>query len=118
MFNAKRPKNRQSLTNSLDTKILNYVREHTQPPLDLVGVPGVPQLYRLLQERDAQLRRMKKVQLESAIQHALNIIQKEIVLDSDDESLDSDFEGLEDLNLVEVKVNGAQNVLDIRIQIP
>jgi hypothetical protein len=73
--------------------------------LDSAGVPGIPQLYRLLQERDAQLRRMKKVQLESSIQRALNILQNRIVLDSDDESLDSDFEGLEDLNLVEVKVN-------------
>jgi hypothetical protein len=118
MFNAKRPKNRQSLTNNLETKILNYVREHTQPPLDSAGVPGISQLYRLLQERDAQLRRMKKAQLESSIQRALNILQNEIVLDSDDESLDSDFEGLEDLNLVEVKVNGIWTALTLGSEYP
>jgi hypothetical protein len=113
MFNAKKPRGRQTLTSGLDTKILNYVREHTQLALDSAGVLAVPQLYRLLQERDGQLRRMKKLQLESSIQRALNIIQQEIVLDSDDDSFDSEFEGIEDLNLVEVKVRTGRNALTL-----
>ena len=61
-------------------------------------------MYNLLQAQDGQLRRLKKVQLEASIQRALNILRNEIVIDSDGESFDSDFEGIEDLNLVEVKV--------------
>jgi hypothetical protein len=113
MFNPKKPRGRQTLTSGLDNKILNYVREHTQLALDSAEVPGIPQLYRLLQERDGQLRRMKKLQLEASIQRALNIIQQEIVLDSDDDSFDSEFEGIEDLNLVEVKVRIGRNVLTL-----
>jgi hypothetical protein len=113
MFNPKKPRGRQTLTSGLDNKILNYVREHTQLALDSAEVPGIPQLYRLLQERDGQLRRMKKLQLEASIQRALNIIQQEIVLDSDDDSFDSELEGIEDLNLVEVKVRIGRNVLTL-----
>jgi len=107
MFPGRRPKGQRSLTDNLNSKILNYVRELTQVQQDSATPQkalGVSQLYYLLQERDAQLRRLKKVQLEAAIQQALNILQSEIVIDSDEEVLDSEFEGLEDLNLVEVKV--------------
>ena len=95
------------MTGSLDSKILGYVREHTQLQLDSASDAkslGVPQLYNLLQAQDGQLRRLKKIQLEASIQRALNILRTEIVIDSDGESFDSDFEGIEDLNLVEVKV--------------
>jgi hypothetical protein len=118
MFNPKKPRGRQTLTSGLDNKILNYVREHTQLALDSAEVPGIPQLYRLLQERDGQLRRMKKLQLEASIQRALNIIQQEIVLDSDDDSFDSEFEGIEDLNLVEVKVRTGRNILTLGFEYP
>src|SRR5438046_10179783 len=108
MFPAKKHREQWSLSNSLDSKILNYVREFTQVQLDSATPSkplGVIQLYNLLQERDGQLRRMKKVQLEASIQKALNTLRSEIVIDSDGETFDSDFEGIEDLNLVEVKVN-------------
>jgi len=112
MFPGRRPKGQRSLTGNLNSKILNYVREFTQVQQDSATPQktlGVSQLYSLLQERDVQLRRLKKVQLEAAIQQAMNILQSEIVIDSDDDNdaLDSDFEGLEDLNLVEVKVGQA-----------
>ena len=108
MFPAKKHREQRSLSNSLDSKILNYVREFTQVQLDSATPSkplGVTQLYNVLQERDGQLRRMKKVQLEASIQKALNTLRSEIVIDSDGETFDSDFEGIEDLNLVEVKVN-------------
>ena len=108
MIPAKKRREHRSLSNNLDSKILNYVREFTQVQLDSASASkqlGVTQLYNLLQERDGQLRRMKKVQLEASIQKALNILRSEIVIDSDIEIFDSDFEGIEDLNLVEVKVN-------------
>jgi hypothetical protein len=104
----KRHKDYRSLSSSLDSKILNYVREFTQVQLDSATPSkplGVTQLYTLLQERDAQLRRMKKVQLEASIQRALNILKSEIVIGSDDETFDSDFEGIDEMNLVEVKVD-------------
>lgn len=108
MFPGKKVQaSRNSLGKGLDSKILNYVREFNQVQLDSASGakrPGVLQLYNLLQERDAQLRRVKKVQLEASIQRALGILQSEIVIDSDGESFDSDFEGIEDLNLIEVKV--------------
>ena len=108
MFPGKKHRDRRPLSSNLDSKILNLVREFTQVDLDSPSSPktlGVSQLYNLLQERDAQLRRLKKVQLESSIQRALNILRTEIVIDSDDDgALDSDFEGIDDLNLVEVKV--------------
>jgi hypothetical protein len=104
----KKHRDHRSLSNSLDSKILNYVREFTQVQLDSATPSkplGVAQLYNLLQERDGQLRRMKKVQLEVSIQRALNTLRSEIVIDSDGETFDSDFEGIEDLNLVPVKVH-------------
>jgi hypothetical protein len=107
MFPGRKPKGQRSLTDHLNSRILNYVREFSQIQQDSSTAQkplGVSQLYHLLQERDVQLRRLKKVQLEAAIQQALNILDSEIVIDSDDEALDSDFEGLEDLNLVDVKV--------------
>lgn len=109
MFPGKKNREHRSLSNNIDVKILSYVRELTQAQLDSPNLSkslGVTQLYNLLQERDGQLRRLKKVQLEASIQRALNILRSEIVIDSDnDETFDSDFEGIEDLNLVEVKVN-------------
>jgi len=107
MIPGKKAKGHRSLTISLDDKILSYVREHTQgqPESTSDAKPlAVPQLYNLLQAQDGRLRRLKKVQLEASIQRALNILRNEIVIDSDGESFDSDFEGIEDLNLVEVKV--------------
>lgn len=107
MIPGRKAKGHRSLTNNLDSKILNYVREHTQVQLDSANAAkplGVSQLYNLLQAQDGQLRRLKKVQLEASIQRSLNILRNEIVLDSDGESFDSDFQGMEDLNLVEVKV--------------
>ena len=108
MFPGKKHRDHRSLSNNLDSKILNHVREFTQVQLDSASPSkplGVTQLYNLLQERDGQLRRMKKVQLEASIQRALNILRSEIVIDSDGETFDSDFEGIEELNLVEVKVH-------------
>ena len=109
MFPSKKLQgNRNTISKGLDSKILNYVREFTQDQLDNTNPSkrfGVPQLYTILQERDASLRRVKKIQLESSIQRALGILQSEIVIDSDGESFDSDFEGIEDLNLVPVKVS-------------
>ena len=108
MSPGKKHRDHRSLSNSLDSKILNHVREFTQVQLDSATPSkpiGVTQLYNLLQERDGQLRRMKKVQLEASIQRALNILRSEIVIDSDGETFDSDFEGIDDLNLVEVKVH-------------
>lgn len=107
MIPGKKAKGHRSLTVGLDDKILSYVRAHTQGQPDSTGDAkplAVPQLYNLLQAQDGQLRRLKKVQLEASIQRALNILRNEIVIDSDGESFDSDFEGIEDLNLVEVKV--------------
>jgi len=118
MIPGKKAKGHRSLTNNLDSKILNYVREHTQVQLHPVGDSkplGVSQLYNLLQAQDSQLRRLKKVQLEASIQRALNILRTEIVIDSDGESFDSDFEGIEDLNLVEVKVLNIEYRVDGRI---
>jgi hypothetical protein len=104
MFPVKKhkPKTR-SLANGLDSKILSYVQQlrkldSSRPSKSL----GVTELYDLLQQRDTQLRRIKKVQLEQSIQRALDILR---AIDEDgDESFDSSFEGIEDLNLVEVKV--------------
>jgi hypothetical protein len=108
MFPGKKVQgNRNSLSKGLDTRILSLVREFTQVQQDTASPSkrlGVPQLYTLLQDRDAQLRRVKKIQLESSIQRALDILQSEIVIDSDGESFDSDFEGIEDLDLMQVKV--------------
>jgi hypothetical protein len=104
----RRHRDHRPLSSNLDSKILNYVREFTQVQLDSATPQkpfGVTQLYNLLQERDAQLRRMKKVQLEASIQRALNILRSEIVIGSEDETFDSDFEGIDDMNLVEVKVD-------------
>jgi hypothetical protein len=109
MFPGKKVQgSRNSLSRGLDSRILNLVREFTQVQQDTASQSkrlGVPQLYTLLQDRDAQLRRVKKIQLESSIQRALNILQSEIVIDSDAESFDSDFEGIEDLDLMVVKVS-------------
>jgi hypothetical protein len=120
MFPGKKVQaSRNSLGKGLDSKILNYVREFNQVQLDSASGgkrPGVLQLYTLLQERDAQLRRVKKVQLEASIQRALGILQSEIVIDSEGESFDSDFEGIEDLNLIEVKVVSPFVDLHIRIR--
>jgi hypothetical protein len=58
----------------------------------------------MLQERDVTLRRLKKVQLEASIQRAQAILRSEAASDLDDAVLDSDFEGMEALDLVEVKV--------------
>jgi hypothetical protein len=102
------------LTNSLDSKVLNYVRDYTQLQQDSDKPAksfGVSHLYNVLQGRDVQLRRIKKVQLEAAIQQALNILQSENISDSDLNSFDSDFEGVPDLNLVEVKVVVPNTVL-------
>jgi len=103
-----RPPQHGSLTNRFDGKILNLVREFTQVHLDSTNPSkqplGVSQLCNLLQERDIQLRRMKKKQLESSIQRAQSILQSEIVVSSEDDLLgDSDFEEMKDLNLVEVE---------------
>ena len=103
-----RPGPHGSLTNRFDAKILNLVREFTQVHLDSTTASkqplGVSQLCNLLQERDVQLRRMKKKQLESSIQRAQSILRSEIVIDSEDEQLDDgDFEEMKDLNLVEVE---------------
>src|SRR5277367_4461097 len=103
-----RPPQHGSLTNRFDAKILNLVREFTQVHLDTTNASkqplGVSQLCNLLQERDMQLRRMKKKQLESSIQRAQSILRSEIVIDSDDDQLiDSDFEEMKDLNLVEIE---------------
>src|SRR5271170_6721856 len=102
-----RPPQHGSLTNRFDGKILNLVREFTQVHLDstnpLKEPLGVSQLCNLLQERDIQLRRLKKKQLESSIQRAQSILRSEIGIDSEDELLDSDFEEMKDLNLVEVE---------------
>ena len=103
-----RPPQHASLTNRFDGKILNLVREFTQVHLDSTNPSkqplGVSQLCNLLQERDIQLRRMKKKQLESSIQRAQSILQSEIVVSSEDDLLgDSDFEEMKDLNLVEVE---------------
>ena len=105
MFPGKKHKDHRSLSKGLDFKILNYVRELTQVQLDSATSAnplGVGQLYNLIQERDSQLRRTKKAQLEASIRRALNVLRSEIVIDSDDEIFDSD--GIEDLNLTEVKV--------------
>jgi hypothetical protein len=123
MIPGKKAKGHRSLTGSLDSKILGYVREHTQVQLDSASDAkslGVPQLYNLLQAQDGQLRRLKKIQLEASIQRALNILRTEIVIDSDGESFDSDFEGIEDLNLVEVKVSTvpANTLLTLEYQCP
>lgn len=103
-----RPGQHASLSNRFDAKILNLVREFTQVHLDTTNASkqplGVSQLCSLLQERDMQLRRMKKKQLESSIQRAQSILRSEIVIDSDnDQLIDSDFEEMKDLNLVEVE---------------
>ena len=120
MFPGKKHRDNRSLSNNIDSKILNYVREFTQVQLDSPNASktlGVTQLYNLCQERDSQLRRLKKVQLEASIQRALNILRSEIVIESDDaETFDSDFEGMEDLNLVEVKVGPLYSRAYDRIQ--
>jgi len=100
------------LTNNLNAKVLNYVREYTQIQQDPENPSksfGVSHLYNVLQGRDVQLRRIKKVQLEASIQQALNVLQSENTDDSDLQSFDSDFEGVQDLNLVEVKVGFLRN---------
>jgi hypothetical protein len=103
-----RPPQHGSLSNRFDSKILNLVREFTQVHLDSTNPTkqplGVSQLCNLIQERDIQLRRMKKKQLESSIQRAQSILRSEIVVSSEDDLLeDSDFEEMKDLNLVEVE---------------
>jgi hypothetical protein len=103
-----RPPQHGSLTNRFDGKILNLVREFTQVHLDSTNPSkqplGVSQLCNLLQERDIQLRRMKKKQLESSIQRAQSILRSEIVVSSEDDLLeDSDFEEMKDLTLVQVE---------------
>lgn len=117
LSHSDKQKNHQSLTDRLNAKILKYIREQSQYPLNSKVLPSVQQLYTLLQERDPQLRRIKKPQLDLSIQRALNIIQKEDRIDSEDDLLDSDFDGLEDLNLVEVKVNDTWKVFDTRMRI-
>ena len=103
-----RPGQDTSLTNRTDTKILSLVRDittvHLNAPNPSKQPLGVTQLCNLLQERDVQLRRMKKKQLEASIQRAQSILRSEIVIDSDDDPLeDSDFEEMKDLNLVDVE---------------
>jgi len=111
-----RPPQHGSLTNRIDAKILKLVREFTQVHLDVTNPSkqplGVSQLCILLQERDIQLRRMKKKPLESSIQRAQSILRSEIVIESEDELLeDSDFEEMKDLNLVEVEDMNTLNKL-------
>ena len=104
----------RSLRNKIDSKVLNYVREFSQTHSDSANSSrplGVTQLYNLLQERDAQLARLKKAQLEASIQRALNIVRSEIVIESDSGSIDSDLEGIDDLNLMEVKDTNTLNKL-------
>jgi len=88
-------RSRPSLSFNLDSKVLGHVRElsQTDPSRPL----AVSELYHLLQSRDVELRRVKKVVLESSIARALTIIRSEIVvLDSDeDEDLLSNAEDAE-----------------------
>lgn len=115
LSHSDKAKNHQSLTDRLNAKILKLIREQTQYPLNSKTLPGVQQLYTLLQEIDPQIRRLKKPQIELSIQRALAVLQKEDVVDSEEDIFDSDFEGLEDLNLVEVKVNDTWKVFDTRM---
>ena len=109
MSTGGRNRQHRSLSNNIDTKVLEHVREFSQAHLDSSNPSrhqtlSVSHLYSLLQERDVQLRRLKKVQLEASIQRAQTILRSETVSYSSDTGLDSDFEGMEGLDLVEVKV--------------
>ena len=107
-------KGHRSLTNGIDAKILGYVREFSQSPVGSTNQarpPGVTQLYTLIQDRDVQLRRIKKAHLEASIQRAIDRLRSEVVIDSDGESFDSNFEGIEDLNLVEIEDTNTSNKL-------
>jgi hypothetical protein len=109
MFPNRRPRLKGTLSNTIDTKVLGYVREFTQAHLDASNEQrtqplAVSTLYTLVQERDVQLRRLKKLQLEASIQRAQGILQEEAVSDEDEPELDSDFEGMDLADLVQVKV--------------
>lgn len=104
----------RSLRNKIDSKVLNYVREISQTHSDSANSSrplGVAQLYVLLQERDLHLSRIRKAQLEASIQRALDILRSEIAIGSDSGSIDSDLEGIDELNLMEVKDTNALNKL-------
>jgi len=111
MFPGRKNREHRSLSSNIDTKVLEHVREFSQAHLDssnpLRHQPlSVSHLYSLLQERDVQLRRLKKVQLEASIQRAQAILRSDAVSDMSEGELDSDFEGMDSLDLVEVKVLG------------
>jgi hypothetical protein len=109
MFPSRKPQPKGALSYGLDTKVLGYVREFTQAHLDASNEQRtqpltVSALYALVQERDVQLQRLKKVQLKALIQRAQGILREEAVSDEDEPELDSDFEGMDLADLVQVKV--------------
>ena len=91
-----------TVTNYLDSRVLNHIIQIQEAQPDSFMNLGISQLYDLIKERDMQMRRVKKPHLQSSIERALKILQP--VDPGENESLDSSFEGLDDLNLVEVKV--------------
>jgi len=87
-------RNRPSLSFNLDSKVLDHVRAVTHSQVDSSRPLAVSELYHVLQERDVQLRRLKKVALEASITRALAIVRSEIVvLDSDEEILSNTEDG-------------------------
>lgn len=102
--------NRASISSGLDRKVETYVRrlveerstEKNGTDDRAVRLP-VSQVYQYVQGADPSFQRIKKQQLEKSIDKALALLKAEED-DEGDVSFDSDFEGLQEDMLMEVKV--------------
>lgn len=105
-FNA----NRTSLASSLDRKVEAIVRRFAEEKSKEENITTqrslrlpLAQIYQYVQGADPSFQRMKKPQLEKSVDKALAVLNAEE--DEEDASFDSDFEGLQEDTLMEVKVS-------------
>ncbi|OLL22920.1 putative AAA domain-containing protein [Neolecta irregularis DAH-3] len=99
-----------TLTGVLDTKIMAKIHELEEYETSKNSNDSltVSRIYQYLQESDHAFRRMKKSILEKSIGRILTSFQGEFN-EEEPISLDSDFEGLEEQDLVQVKNKNAMN---------
>jgi len=107
-FNA----NRNSLASSFDRKVEALVRRFAEEKSREENITTqrslrlpLAQIYQYVQNADSSFQRTKKPQLEKSVDKALAVLNAEED-DEQDASFDSDFEGLQEETLMEVKVSG------------
>lgn len=102
---------RNSLASSFDRKVEALVRRFAEEKSREENITTqrslrlpLAQIYQYVQSADPSFQRMKKPQLEKSVDKALAVLNAEEEEDEQDASFDSDFEGLQEETLMEVKV--------------